>query len=109
MQAGLAEELQAARRVLRKPQLEYRTLRTGISAVVEYLIEVKLKEKVPSDWLSKSTTKSLARYHTPRVEQLLQVCVCVWTTVPSTLAVTMARCDPLLALVECCSGSGVSA
>ena len=74
MQAEMQEELQNIRRIVRKPSLQYRTLRTGINATVEFLVELRRTEtrNVPPDWMQVSTTKEFIRYHTPRVLELMQ-------------------------------------
>ncbi|CAM9996722.1 unnamed protein product, partial [Choristocarpus tenellus] len=43
-------ELQAIRRVLRKPSLEFRSLRTGIEYLVE-LRKTEAKKIAPSTWI----------------------------------------------------------
>ena len=71
---ALQEELEVIRRQVRKPSLQYRTLRTGTSSTVEFLIELRRTEarSVPDAWMVVSDTKSLVRYHTPRVATLLK-------------------------------------
>ncbi|GBG34081.1 DNA mismatch repair protein Msh3 [Hondaea fermentalgiana] len=68
---GFRQELVRAREVLKRPALQYRTLRTGISACLEYLIELPKAEAVPRDWNEVSSTQRVSRYTTPRVEDLL--------------------------------------
>lgn len=74
VQGELQDELKNIRRIVRKPTLQYRSLRTGINATVEFLVELRRSEtrSVPPDWMQVSTTKEFIRYHTPRVLELMQ-------------------------------------
>lgn len=65
------QELEKIRDVLKKPKLQYRTLRTGFSASLEYLIELPKAEAVPRDWNEVSSTQRVSRYVTPTIEDLL--------------------------------------
>jgi len=65
-------ELQNIRKVLKKPDVKYRTLRTGFSSTLEYLIELPKGTPVPRDWNNVSATQHVVRYTTPVVEDLLE-------------------------------------
>lgn len=69
--AALQSDLVEARSVLDKPALEFRSLRTGVSTSVEFLIEITKRDaartRVPADWVTVSTTSQFARYHSPAV------------------------------------------
>ncbi|CAM9514714.1 unnamed protein product [Discosporangium mesarthrocarpum] len=72
---GLEKELHSIRQVLRKPSLQFRTLRTGVTSTLEYLVELRkgeAKKLVPSSWMQVSQTKDMARFHTPGVLRLHQ-------------------------------------
>lgn len=48
------KELQAVRNTLRKPSLQWKTLRTGATSTLEYLVELRKSEAksiVPSSWV----------------------------------------------------------
>ncbi|CAM9934714.1 unnamed protein product, partial [Hapterophycus canaliculatus] len=48
------QELQSVRSTLRKPSLQWKTLRTGATSTVEYLVELRkseAKKLVPSSWM----------------------------------------------------------
>lgn len=48
------QELQSVRNTLRKPSLQWKTLRTGATSTVEYLVELRkseAKKLVPSSWM----------------------------------------------------------
>ncbi|KAF8963823.1 Mismatch repair protein msh3, partial [Entomortierella lignicola] len=68
-EGDLSTHLEAIRKLLREPRLEYSTV-SGI----DYLIEVKNKEvaKVPKAWVKISGTKQVSRFHTPETIQLIQ-------------------------------------
>ncbi|CAM9797913.1 unnamed protein product, partial [Ectocarpus sp. 12 AP-2014] len=73
--ADLETELQCVRTILRKPSLQWKTMRTGATSTVEYLVELRkseVKKLVPSGWMQVSQTKDLARFHTPEVLRLQQ-------------------------------------
>ncbi|CAM9414281.1 unnamed protein product, partial [Ectocarpus sp. 8 AP-2014] len=73
--ADLETELQSVRTILRKPSLQWKTLRTGATSTLEYLVELRkseAKKVVPSGWMQVSQTKDLARFHTPEVLRLQQ-------------------------------------
>ncbi|KAJ9099014.1 hypothetical protein QFC20_005771 [Naganishia adeliensis] len=59
-QHELDEHLKAVRKQVKQNGLEYITV-----AGVEHLIELRLKQTVPDDWVKMSSTKHVARYHTP--------------------------------------------
>ncbi len=65
------EVLKDIRRLLRKSNLEYKTLNTGGGSCIEHLVEVSNtpgdKALVPSDWVSMNSTKNILRYHPPQV------------------------------------------
>ncbi|CAM9167363.1 unnamed protein product, partial [Scytosiphon promiscuus] len=72
---GLEKELRSVRNTIRKPSLEWKTLRTGATSTVEYLVELRkseAKKLVPSSWMQVSQTKDLVRFHTPEVLRLQQ-------------------------------------
>eukprot|EP00752_Nemacystus_decipiens_P013477 g11936.t1 len=69
------QELQSVRKTLRKPSLQWKTLRTGVTSTVEYLVELRkseAKKLAPSSWMQVSQTKDLTRFHTPEVLRLQQ-------------------------------------
>lgn len=48
------QELQSVRKILRKPSLQWKTLRTGVTSTVEYLVELRkseAKKLAPSSWM----------------------------------------------------------
>lgn len=48
------QELQCVRNTLRKPSLQWKTLRTGVTSTVEYLVELRkseAKKLAPSSWM----------------------------------------------------------
>lgn len=48
------QELQSVRKTLRKPSLQWKTLRTGVTSTVEYLVELRkseAKKLAPSSWM----------------------------------------------------------
>lgn len=50
----IKQELQCVRTILRKPSLQWKTLRTGATSTVEYLVELRkseAKKLVPSGWM----------------------------------------------------------
>ncbi|KAI1315723.1 Mismatch repair protein msh3 [Mortierella claussenii] len=65
----LTTHLDAIRKLLREPKLEFSTV-SGI----DYLVEVKNKDvaKVPKSWVKISGTKQVSRFHTPEALQLIQ-------------------------------------
>jgi DNA mismatch repair protein MSH3 len=79
VQDALAAELLEIRRILKRPSLQFTTLRTGPRHVVEYLIELRRVELasplfplvVPSDWTEVSSTGLVRRFHTPAVLTLV--------------------------------------
>ncbi|GAA6029240.1 hypothetical protein JCM8097_003582 [Rhodosporidiobolus ruineniae] len=69
-EAAMTEELKAARRLLRKPALQY----TKVSQE-EYLLEVKVAEAktiVPADWVRINATKQVHRYRSPKLQKKLE-------------------------------------
>uniref|UniRef100_A0A0K3CG19 DNA mismatch repair protein MSH3 n=1 Tax=Rhodotorula toruloides TaxID=5286 RepID=A0A0K3CG19_RHOTO len=74
--AGLArtiddmqDELKSARKVLRKPALQFTKV-----AQEEYLFEVKIAEAktiVPADWIRINSTKQVYRYRSPRLHKMV--------------------------------------
>lgn len=74
MNGKFDDELQHIRTTLKLPRLEFRSLRVGMSAELEYLVEVKHSDaaRAPADWLQVRPTKSVMRFHTPRVLDLIQ-------------------------------------
>ncbi|CAM9141631.1 unnamed protein product, partial [Laminaria digitata] len=73
--AGMEKELRSVRNTLRKPSLQWKTLRTGATSTVEYLVELRkaeAKKLAPANWMQVSQTKDLARFHTPEVLRLQQ-------------------------------------
>ncbi|GAA5970599.1 hypothetical protein JCM8115_000833 [Rhodotorula mucilaginosa] len=70
-QAGMQDELVAARKVLRKPALQFTKV-----ALEEYLLEVKIAEAkniVPGDWIKINSTKQAYRYRSPALQKRLEV------------------------------------
>ncbi|KAK0552687.1 Mismatch repair protein msh3 [Tilletia horrida] len=69
MESELREHLKEVRKQLKRPKLEYISV-----AGNEFLIEVRAADatKVPAGWLRISATKSMVRFHTPKVRELLQ-------------------------------------
>jgi DNA mismatch repair protein MSH3 len=65
----LSEHLLELRKLLKRPTLEYATV-SGIECLVE--VRVADAKKVPADWLRMSATKSMVRFHTPTIMQLLK-------------------------------------
>jgi len=71
--AALAAELAALRVSLRKPALEWLHLRSGVSGLQEYLVELPRAEvdgerppvRVPATWVEVCATKATRRYRTP--------------------------------------------
>ncbi|GAA5848304.1 hypothetical protein JCM8547_004473 [Rhodosporidiobolus lusitaniae] len=69
-QDAMQEELKSARKILRKPALQF----TKVSQE-EYLLEVKVveaKKIVPDDWIKINATKQVGRYRTPRLQKKLE-------------------------------------
>ncbi|GAA5894851.1 hypothetical protein JCM6882_006693 [Rhodosporidiobolus microsporus] len=67
---AMTEELKAARKLLRKPALQF----TKVSQE-EYLLEVKVAEAktiVPADWVRINATKQVHRYRSPRLQRKLE-------------------------------------
>jgi DNA mismatch repair protein MSH3 len=79
VEAAIAQELQAIRTQLRKPQLRFTSLRSGALSCIEHLIELPLAEekKVPGHWIKMNSTKQVVRFHVPTViawqEQLYRI------------------------------------
>jgi DNA mismatch repair ATPase MutS len=77
----LAAELQRVRKLLQKPTLQWKSLRTGATASLEYLIEIPLSEmndirkevrvEMENVWKCVSATKTAQRFHTPQIQDLL--------------------------------------
>ncbi|TKA56264.1 hypothetical protein B0A53_01556 [Rhodotorula sp. CCFEE 5036] len=70
-QAGMQDELVAARKVLRKPALQFTKV-----ALEEFLLEVKIAEAkniVPADWIKINSTKQAYRYRSPALQKRLEV------------------------------------
>jgi DNA mismatch repair protein MSH3 len=101
---ALEQDLLDARRVLDKPALEFRSLRTGVSASVEFLVELTKRDaarcKVPSEWVAVSSTSQFTRYHTPAVlehmeglararETLELACSAAWQSLLERLSVSL--------------------
>ncbi|GAA5830215.1 hypothetical protein JCM3766R1_002826 [Sporobolomyces carnicolor] len=65
----IQEELRKARKVLRKPALQFKQV-----ALEEYLLEVKVSEKniVPADWLRINGTKAYYRFRSPSLQTKIQ-------------------------------------
>ncbi|BGP37749.1 Mismatch repair protein msh3 [Rhodotorula kratochvilovae] len=65
---GMHDELKAARKLLRKPALQF----TKVSQE-EYLFEVKIAEAkaVPADWVRINATKQVHRYRSPALQKKL--------------------------------------
>ena len=131
-EAALLAELESVRSRLKRPRLEWRTLRTGFGSSVECLAEVGVADArtVPSDWTLVSKTKSLLRYHSPRTpallaaraqarEQLALACAAAWAqhlralaadaplvAALSAAATSAARLDALLSLAAVSSQPG---
>ncbi|KAJ9105305.1 hypothetical protein QFC21_001673 [Naganishia friedmannii] len=59
-QHELDEHLKTVRKQVKQSSLEYITV-----AGVEHLIELRIRQTVPDDWVKLSSTKYVARYHTP--------------------------------------------
>ncbi|KAJ9120824.1 hypothetical protein QFC22_002758 [Naganishia vaughanmartiniae] len=59
-QHELNEHLKTVRKQVKQSSLDYITV-----AGVEHLIELRLRQTVPDDWIKISSTKYVARYHTP--------------------------------------------
>ncbi|KAJ1452144.1 muts domain V-domain-containing protein [Pelagophyceae sp. CCMP2097] len=68
-EAALDGELDAVRRLVKKPSLEWKSLRSGTS-VTEFLVELPRAQAVDGKWACVSETKAVRRYHTPRVPGL---------------------------------------
>ncbi|KAG0006436.1 Mismatch repair protein msh3 [Modicella reniformis] len=68
-ESDLLTHLEAIRKLLHEPRLEYSTV-----SGVDYLIEIKNKDvaKVPKPWVKISGTKQVSRFHTPDAIQLIQ-------------------------------------
>lgn len=66
---NIAECLKNIRAMLRMPTLEWKSLRSGFSALIEHLIELPIghKTRIPDDWIVVNKTKQIVRYHTPEV------------------------------------------
>lgn len=73
--AKMQEELQCIRNLLRKPHLQFTSLRTGAVSQLEHLVELPIREEsiVPATWLKVSSTKQVVRYHVPSVLQVQDV------------------------------------
>lgn len=71
-EASLADELNNIRKFLKKPSLEWKTLKTGVTSTLEHLVEVTVKEaqNVPIDWQQVNSTKTAVRFHTPQTLRL---------------------------------------
>ncbi|KAI8815766.1 DNA mismatch repair protein Msh3 [Fimicolochytrium jonesii] len=69
VESDLTEHLHTLRKTLKKPTLNYTTV-----AGIEYLVELPISQtsKVPHDWVKISSTKSLARFHTPGIISLMR-------------------------------------
>ncbi|CCF50824.1 hypothetical protein NDA10_001462 [Ustilago hordei] len=69
IEGELREHLREIRKVLHRPSLEFVTV-----AGVDYLVEVRVADakKVPAEWLRVSATKSMVRFHTPQVLQMVK-------------------------------------
>ncbi|GAA6050091.1 hypothetical protein JCM3770_001365 [Rhodotorula araucariae] len=65
---GMHDELKSARKILRKPALQF----TKVSQE-EYLFEVKIAEAkaVPADWVRINATKQVHRYRSPALQKKL--------------------------------------
>ncbi|RYG67647.1 MutS family DNA mismatch repair protein [archaeon] len=65
----LQEILEKIRTEVRIPSLQFVSLRTGATSVVEHLIELpaSFSKPVPSNWVKVSNTKSVMRFHTPEI------------------------------------------
>ena len=67
---SLGQHLLTLRKALRNPSLQYKTLNTGATSCLEYLVEVPVAQKasVPSTWGGPvSSTKAMLRFHPPEV------------------------------------------
>eukprot|EP01126_Amoeba_proteus_P050666 TRINITY_DN6000_c0_g1_i19.p1 TRINITY_DN6000_c0_g1~~TRINITY_DN6000_c0_g1_i19.p1 ORF type:complete len:1006 (-),score=192.55 TRINITY_DN6000_c0_g1_i19:743-3760(-) len=64
----LQEHLKDIRKILDIPSLQYKTVSN-----IEYLVEVKgtQSKHVPNNWILISGTKTLTRYHTPLIKELI--------------------------------------
>jgi len=72
VESMLRQHLLEIRKVLGIPDLEFKTLCTGYSSQLEFLIELKrsnraVMDKVPANWTRVSSTKQVERFHTPTV------------------------------------------
>ncbi|GAA5978239.1 hypothetical protein JCM10908_004283 [Rhodotorula pacifica] len=70
-QGGMQDELMAARKILRKPALQFTKV-----ALEEYLLEVKISEAkniVPADWIKINSTKAAYRYRSPALQKRLEI------------------------------------
>ncbi|GAA6062466.1 hypothetical protein JCM10212_005369 [Sporobolomyces blumeae] len=69
VEAEIEGELKHARKVLRKPALQFKKV-----SLEEYLIEVKVSEKniVPADWLRINGTKAYYRFRSPALQRKMQ-------------------------------------
>ena len=63
LEGEMNEELGRAQKEMKKPQLAFRSLRTGVNSCVEYMIELPKREvgKVPGEWVLVSQTKEVCR------------------------------------------------
>lgn len=81
----LEDELRSIRTIVRKPSLQYKSLRSGPLSSIEGLVEVPVTQahlKLPDDWVETNSTKQLRRYHVPQVSTYLSIrCVCVFMSV----------------------------
>jgi hypothetical protein len=78
LEGQLQLELVRIRRLLNKPDLAWRTLRTGAMSSVDYLIEISVGdaprvERIADkeNWKCVSSTKAFLRFHTPSTQTLL--------------------------------------
>jgi MutS domain V len=75
-QEGLERELQNVRAILKRPNLQWSSLRTGVNSSLECIIEIRKAEEksfnIPQDWSEVSQTKELRRFSTPTTLALLR-------------------------------------
>ena len=76
VEGDLAAALLEIRSVLKRPAQTFRSLRAGVSSVVEYLIEIPRSDedaasRVPPSWSCVSQTQKVVRYHPPVVLRLV--------------------------------------
>ncbi|GAA5863812.1 hypothetical protein JCM1840_005775 [Sporobolomyces johnsonii] len=70
VEAEIQDELKSARKILRKPALQFKKV-----AQEEYLYEVKVAEAkkiVPADWIRINGTKAFYRYRSPSLQKKIQ-------------------------------------